>query len=167
MMKLNSIRKRIAGKKAQNIGKHFEFLFEAACRKNSVTCIPIPDGCETKGFDPRINSNRLVRVKTPFDYILKRKNNLAFVDTKTVAGNSFCYSDLSDHQTDALFQLSESAACGLVIWFRELDEVYFVSIDLIRALKPRESIRPSDHKKADDSFRYLGRSGDFDPSILF
>lgn len=159
---LKDLRRKVAGKKAQNVGKHFEYLFEKSCSIQGVTCIALPDGCETKGFNPQTKRPNIIRVKMPFDYILRHQKHLAFIDTKTVEGKTFCYSDLTLHQTSALNQLSISAVSGLVIWFRSLDSVQFYSVERMLRLLPGDSVGPEKEPGI-----YLGTSYNFDVKQIF
>lgn len=161
-MFVKDVKRRMAGKKAQNVGKHFEYLFEIACKKSGVTCVSIPDGCETRGFNQAMKRPNLIRVKTPFDYIMRHKKDLAFIDTKTVADGTFSYSMQKDHQIEALEDLSNAAHAGLIIWFRACDEVHFYGVHEIKSLREGQSVGP---QKTPGIF--LGRAHDFDVRNLF
>jgi len=161
-VKVKELRRKIAGKKAQNVGKHFEFLFERACAGRSICCVEIPAGCITKGFNPQTKRPNLVRVKSPFDYIVHHNQTIAFVDTKTVDGKTFSYSMQTDHQIDALHKLSFCTHAGLVIWFRELDIVQFFPVSQVLKLEAGQSLGPEKNPGI-----HLGHSYNFDVRKIF
>jgi hypothetical protein len=83
--------RRVGGAKAVRNGRAFEEIFEGRCRLTRVACTPIPDGCKVVG------RGRLLRVPTPFDYVLSYGCQVALVDTKTVAGGRFLPSQIKAH----------------------------------------------------------------------
>lgn len=139
------------GKIAQNIGKNFEDIFERASLRSQVTATRMPDGCR------QIGAHKLIRVKTPFDWILSTPRGTALIDTKTSKEN-FPFSKIEEHQISEMIRHQDNnVRCGYVIWLRDVDQVIFVSAYKLRAAQyaKRGSIESGDGI-------LLGRSQDFD-----
>jgi hypothetical protein len=147
-----TIKKRIAGKLAKTRGELFESRFESQCRFYGVTCVPIPDSCKV------IGANKIIRVFSPFDYVIGYGNRAGFVDTKTVLGGGFTYSMIHQKQVESLGKLTHCGVSGYVINLS--GKVYFVSVEQLREVRPRSSIDF-------DSALFLGNETFFDIRMMF
>jgi penicillin-binding protein-related factor A (putative recombinase) len=106
-----SIEKRIQGRRSQGQGQLYEKIFQLNARAQGLTCIRIPDGCKQR-------RNVIVRVKSPFDWVLKWNDEIAFLDTKSTQSDRIRYSDLAEHQVIALKALSSKyAKAGFVVFY--------------------------------------------------
>jgi penicillin-binding protein-related factor A (putative recombinase) len=141
-------------------GNLFEDLFEMNCRRiPDMALTRFPDGCRIVG------QNKIVRIKTPCDWVLSYKGGSALIDTKTTETNSFPHSKICPHQVNEMAMHSRAGAkSGYVVWFRESDEVYYLPSLYMNDLKDvRGSVK---HYQAPQR-NYLGKSGQFDPRIIF
>lgn len=108
------------GGKSKAFGNMFEDMFQQNCRSNGVAITRIPDGCRQAG-------KHIIRVKTPWDWVLTYKHKTALIDTKTVNSDVFNCSLITEHQVRELHQHERlGAVAGYVIWLRESNRVFFI-----------------------------------------
>lgn len=142
----------------QSFGDLFERLFHLQCaRTRGIAVTRFPDGCKV------LRQNKIVRVKTPWDWVVSFNGKTALIDTKTTEGDSFPHSKIEDHQIREMVTHSEAGnnTTGYVIWFRKSDGVYFASSLLLNnLLKVRGSLKT-------DMLQFLGKSSAFKPQIMF
>lgn len=150
--------KRLQGQKAHAFGALFESMFQNSCKRLGVAITRIPDGCKT------LSARKIVRVKTPFDWICSFEGKTALLDTKTTLGESFAHSSISDHQIHELVHHQiAGAVAGYVIWLRKIDSIIFVPAEKLRTLsRDRGSIHVGQEKVT-----LIGTSKTFDPRFLF
>ena len=154
-MNTNSIR---GGAKAQAFGALFENLFLNSCRKNGIVTTRFPDGCKS------IGQNRIIRVKTPFDWILSFNGKTALIDTKTTDSDSFSHSKIIIHQvTEMSAHQRAGTIAGYVIWFRKSNRVIFMNaLDLFEL-----SLKPGSIKKDEYKSKIIGIDSNFDMRLVF
>lgn len=147
------------GIKSQAFGVLFESLFETACKARGVHVTRIPDGCRSVG-------KKIIRVRTPWDWVLSYEGKTALIDTKTVSGRKFSYSGIVDHQMNELcYHAEQGTLGGYIIWLRQTDEVLFVrSNHLLKSYGQRGSFGLGDLKS--DVLGYL-RDRTFDIRKIF
>lgn len=122
---------RAIGKKAKKVGKDFESLFETICAGVGVACTRVPDGCKQVGVD-RLFRPRLIRVKSPFDWIISHKGRTALLDTKTVNDKNFGFSGIDPDQVRELLKHEQASSIGgYVIWLRESQKVVFIPASIL------------------------------------
>jgi penicillin-binding protein-related factor A (putative recombinase) len=131
--KLSKVR---AGWLAQSAGKSFEARFERYAATNNVTCIKIPSGCKQVG-------KSLIRVRTPFDFILGYKGRVIFCDLKSTENQTFTYSMITPHQVKYLRAIEHHTSAGYIIEYRSCGEVYFFSAKYLLEIGQRESLDPN------------------------
>jgi hypothetical protein len=128
-------------RQAQRNGAGWENVFQGHAARSGVLCLRFPNGCKTipgPGGRPR-----LIRVRTPFDWILSHQGKAGFVDTKSTTSLTFTYTQVSDHQLAALRALEmQGHVCGYVVFFQKLNVVVFFRAHQLVALEPRDSLRP-------------------------
>lgn len=124
--------RRIGGKRAKVAGDLFEKSFEQTCAIQGIECIRIPNGCRSVG------ATRLVRVATPFDYVLCYNKRAAFVDLKSIETGNLTHSKLTEHQLASLKRLSPGGISGYVVNLS--GEVYFFDISILLETKKGESV---------------------------
>jgi hypothetical protein len=148
--------RRLAGARAKAIGASFEGMFERWCQRDLVTCTRMPDGCK------QIGPRRIIRVTTPWDYVLTHRGTSALIDTKTTAAKAFSHSMIKEHQVQEMFRHHNSGAkAGYVIWFQASDRIIFVPVsDLLRRMSAVGSI-------SDIAGTHLGSASDLYPSRIF
>lgn len=136
-------------------GKSFEDLFRICSLRCNIAISRMPDGCRQLG-------RKIVRVKTPFDWIISYQKQIALIDTKTIQGERFPYSAITEHQVTEMKNHSlQGSICGYVVWTRKNDQIFFVeAITLFQSLSMRGSFSAQEN-------RVLGNSHYFDIRLLF
>jgi len=143
-MYYNTIRmnltKRHGGWIAKRRGDQFQSFFESRCRMQGITCIRVPDGCKQIGPRPI----DIIRVRTPFDYILGFENKICFVDLKSFDSDRITRSQVVDHQVMSLNDLNRHARAGYVCFFRETKRFVFFSVEKLSLLSRGDSLKVED-----------------------
>lgn len=150
------------GTKQKAFGDLFENLFFSVCNRTPGMAVTrFPDGCKVVG------RNQIVRIKTPCDWIITYGGMTALIDTKTSMNGSFPFSKISIHQVTELCKHSQSGAkAGYVVWFRDSDEIVFLSsFLLVQALNKRGSFKTENNNGIGSV--YLGKSSDFKAVMIF
>lgn len=108
--------------------------------------VRIPDGCDTKKVrGPRGWETKIVRIRTPFDFVAFRGGRGVVFDAKTVDGETFPHSAIKEHQLISLISCADhTTRAGYLVWFRPIDTVVWFSHMRLQALAPRQSLAPSD-----------------------
>lgn len=102
-------------------GKNFESLFQSTCDRFNVVCTRMPDGCK------QIGPNKIIRVRTPWDFILTFGGRTALIDTKSDQGSTFPFSAIEPHQVQEMVRHeSEGTVAGYVIHLRQINAHIFV-----------------------------------------
>lgn len=115
----------MGGAKSQAFGSLFESVFLKACRSNGVAVTRIPDGCRQFG-------KKIIRIPTPWDWVITFEGKSALIDTKTVQGDSFPISAITGHQVSELSRHGDCGAiAGYVVWFRNEGNVVFLPADIL------------------------------------
>jgi penicillin-binding protein-related factor A (putative recombinase) len=144
------------GNQSQAFGDLFETIFLMQCRAQGVSITRIPDGCRQAG-------KKIIRVKTPWDWVITYRNKTALIDTKTVQGDSFTYSAITHHQVDELLAHEKHGAIGgYVIWLRKANQVHFISARALAGVRGNRGSFSQDHP----SMLFLG-SESFDIRRIF
>lgn len=135
--------REIGGAKAKLVGAEFENMLHHPARRQGFALVRFPDGCKTVRRGRAIVN---IRIATPFDFILTRKDlGVAFFDAKSCGENTFSHSQLKGHQVIALAELkTQGNPSGYLIYFRKIDFVAWFTVEKLLDLKPRESLRPED-----------------------
>ena len=120
MIKNPGLNKRLIGKQAQARGEMFEVRLDAMARMEGVQCTRVPDGCKQA-------YGRLMRVKSPFDFILSYGDKIALIDCKVRAGDKINKGDVTEHQLNELLKHKNAAISGYLVYHRESDKVRFYS----------------------------------------
>lgn len=122
----------------KRIGNSFESVFKNQALRQGWSVVRIPDGCL------RINKNKIIPIKSPFDFVIGKDGVSVFLDCKTVEGDSFSFSKINPNQLKHLLFLHESKLqAGYLIYFRKSNRVLFSrAIDLVMVSK-NESIKDS------------------------
>lgn len=131
--------RKIAGKKAKYFGDIFERFIVASCHKDHIHPVQIPSGC--KQIRTKMGQ-QILRVRTPFDFIAMKDQRVIAFDAKTVDAETFSRSRLTPHQVESLYQCAKHIPAGLVIWFRQQDQISFFPIQMIMRLKKGQSLNP-------------------------
>lgn len=140
------------------LGASFETNFLELSKLAGITTTRMPDGCRVVG------RGRIVRVSTPFDWILSLDGKVALIDTKTTDATLFPPSKVSEHQVvELLNHQAQGILAGYVVEFRKEAEVVFVPARrLMQAFITRKGIASSDA-----SCSVLGAPEDFNPRRIF
>lgn len=121
----------------QRWGKHFEHLFQSMGEHMCRAVVErIPDGCRAIGIKVSI------RIKSPFDFIVKLGDRYLFCDAKSTAGKRLPVDKIKIHQVAALERLhSDRGRSGYVVNFRGVQEIRWLSVELLKsALAERRGI---------------------------
>jgi len=124
--------RRVAGKRAKYAGSMFETLFENMCAIQNIECVRIPDSCR------QVGANKLIRVYSPFDFVLCYRQRAAFVDLKSIDIGNLTYSKIVPHQLRNLLKLSPGGVSGYIV--NVAGEVYFVDVSILQSTKPGKSV---------------------------
>lgn len=123
----------LRGKKNKSQGRAFEHMFEHSLRKHKFAYDKMPDGCRQLG------AFKLIRVKTPYDWIITLSGRTALIDTKSFIGDKLIPSQVTPHQAQSMrLHANRGAIAGYVIWFRDHNSVRFAEscvLDQITASK--------------------------------
>lgn len=133
-----SLTRRVGGLLAKRRGEQFEGFFESRTKAQSIVCIRIPDGCK------QIAASRIIRVKTPFDYILAFNGKVCFCDLKSMDSDRLVHSKIEDHQLKALKELKPHALGGYICFFRDTKRFVFFSTEKLEQLRERSSLGEDD-----------------------
>lgn len=116
----------MAGRKAQANGAAFEALFLRACSFHAIVCTRIPDGCK------QLPNNRLIRIKTPFDWVLSHNQNVALIDTKSNETSRFPHSLIDPAQALTLVRHhKEGTTSGYIVWLKKTDSLLFIPANIL------------------------------------
>lgn len=113
---------RMRGYKAKKNGDKFEQRLVRSAFLAGWKHIQIPMGARM------LSATQMVRTKTPFDFILHKKNMILFADAKTTSAKTFSHSMISEHQARHLSNLHKNGfMAGYVIFFQALNATVFIS----------------------------------------
>ena len=111
-----------------NRGKQFEDLIREQFEKiDNITVTRLYD--VTMGYK---------QINNPCDLIVYKKPNILFLECKAVHGNTLNFkSNIRDNQWDKLLAYSKvpGVIAGILVWFIDRDETYFVDIYWLELLK--------------------------------
>jgi len=127
-----------AGLKAKREGQNWERSFEINCTEADIRFIRIPDGCKQLG------RFKLIRVKSPFDYLISYNGKTACIDLKSFGtGTRLTYSHINQNQLIALLNMRRDCLTGYVVFFRSVGKVVFYDSLLMNKLSKGESLEIS------------------------
>jgi hypothetical protein len=131
------IKNIVRGKKAKVNGQRFEIFLENSAARKMWTVTRIPDGCR------QVGPNKLLRVRTPFDFVFTRWGKAVFADAKSTQTKYFSKSALTPHQIEQLKDIeNDGFAAGYIVNFSTLNLVVFFSATLLSEIKTRDSVGP-------------------------
>lgn len=106
-------------------------MFENICALQQVSCIRVPDGCKS------IGKFRLIRVKSPFDYVIGYADKIACIDLKSFGkGNTLTYSQIHQEQAIALNKIGLHGIAGYIVYHRDPDKIVFHNAHTLINLNP-------------------------------
>ena len=112
---------------AENRGKKFENVIRESLEKiDNVMVLRLPD--PTNGYLGIRNISDFVVYQYPFMY---------FLECKSVHGNTFPLSNLTENQYNGMLEQSEinGVMCGIIIWWVDKDVTKYFPIEYIQYLK--------------------------------
>lgn len=158
---LSYVNNRIwGGRRAKALGTSWEAIIERKCIREQIMHVRIPDGCR------QIGKQKLIRVRSPLDYVLIKEGKTVFLDAKTINADTLSYSFLHDskstsHQLETMRRISvNKCRAGLLIWFRLSNIISFIDAQLLMVIQPNEGIKY-------DAGLILGKFEDFKLGPLF
>ena len=143
--------RKAGGLEAKRQGAAFESRMIVMAKANGIQIVRLPDGCK------QVGPTRLIRVKSPFDFLMSHNGRMAAIDTKSTKTKSVAVASIPSHQVDAMKRVAGSATAGFVVWFREQDSVEFFSIGYA---VESERLRVGEGMK-------LGSGSDFNLAAIF
>lgn len=131
----------LRGRRAQASGASFENIFSASCAAQAIAVSQIPNGCRTAG-------KRLIRVKTPFDWVISKNGKCALIDTKTINAAAFPHALIEPHQALSMLRHDlEGIRAGYLVWLRKTNTLIFISARVLcDSMQSRGSIGPDNPK---------------------
>ena len=112
---------------AINKGKKFEgFIREAFEKVPDTVVVRIPD--QTTHYKGSTN---------PCDFLVFRHGHFYGIECKTIHGNTFPFTNLTDYQYSELLKLASVKGCyaGIICWWIDKDITLFIPIELITFFK--------------------------------
>lgn len=120
--------KILAGRRAQHTGNAFEQMFETACYRQSIQFTRVPDSCKQL-------ATRIIRIKSPFDYIITYQGVTAVIDTKTKDADTFPNSMIDEDQVNNLAKHDQRPTrSGYVVYLRKAERIIFIPVKLLANL---------------------------------
>lgn len=136
---MKDIRRVISGRQAKQRGQAFEAIITKEAYRTGWVTIDIPDGCR------QVSHSKLIRVKSPFDFVFVRKQKAIFCDVKTTKQKSFAFSKLTDHQIKLLKEIQlEGFVSGYIVNFTEINNTVFFNGFQISDQGMNGSLKPDD-----------------------
>lgn len=127
-----------------NRGKEFESLFLKQWKK----CFP-------NSFIFRLKddvSNYKYTAANPADFICFTQGRLYLIETKTVQGNTFPFSNLSQYDKLSSYSHIDGLVAGVVIWFYDHNRILFVPIQTCKQMKDIDGLKSINIKTAPDKY---------------
>lgn len=113
-----------------NRGKKFESIIQQAFEQTKGVAITrLHD--QTTGFKGSVN---------PCDFIVYHKPYLFPIECKSIHGNTFPFSNITDFQWKSLLEMStvKGVIAGVIVWFVDHDVTMFYNIKGLKVLKDAE-----------------------------
>jgi hypothetical protein len=132
--------RQFSGRQAQSNGAIFEAMFFTAAARQGMTATRIPDGCK------QLPNRRIIRVKTPFDWMLTHNGQAIVCDTKRNDAKTFPHARIDHFQVHhLLLNYARGINAGYIVWLATQDLTMFVPAPrLSKGLTTRGSICPSE-----------------------
>jgi penicillin-binding protein-related factor A (putative recombinase) len=136
MSRLSNI---IRGRQARNRGSSFENTLHGEFLRHGWTVTKIPLGAK------QIGANKLIRVKTDFDFVFAKEGKAMFIDAKITKAKAYGCAAVTDHQINKLYDFEKQGfTAGYIICFSELKTTVFYRASQLRQLRDRSSLKPED-----------------------
>lgn len=108
----------------------------------------------------------MIRVKSPFDWILTYQGRSAVIDTKTTEHDAFWRADIIEHQVEELLIHEQAGGVGgYIVWNRKSDLILFIPASLLEAAHQKKVDTPLNREHP--QVKYLGTSQKFNLAKLF
>lgn len=110
-----------------NRGKQFETIIKSAFEN-------VPDTAVVRLHDQTMG---YLGAKNPCDFIVYHEPYIYFIECKTIRGNTFPLSNITDYQYSEMLKVSEvkGVIAGVICWWTERDMTRFIRIKEIENLK--------------------------------
>lgn len=138
---------RLRGRRNNRAGRSFEALIAQLCDQYFISLVKIPEAART------IGAGKIIREKSPFDFVAGYRGRTAFFDAKLCSDTRFSYSRINRSQCKHLFAFSrQNLPAGYVIFFAKQSTIVFVDVNRLLAVRPRASLGPEDGVCLDGNF---------------
>ena len=142
-----ALRKKLQGIRSQNNGKSFELTIMHSVSKLKWGVLRIPDGCRSLG------PQKLMRVKSPFDFVFYKQSQAIFCDVKTTDQTNFPKSKIKSHQLAELLDLEKQGFhAGYIVRFAKINWCVWFSAIKLAQCQHRGSMKPLDGLRIGNSF---------------
>lgn len=131
---------------ALNRGKQFEKLFMEQWKQSFPNSFIYRLKDDTSGY--------ALTAANPCDFICFYKERLYLIETKTIQGNTFPFSNLSQYDKLLSYSSIDGLVAGVIVWYTERDKVFFVPIQTIKKMK-EDGLKSVNVKTALDSYYVL------------
>lgn len=141
-----TIKRVRAGQIAKLEGRAFEHLILSSASSRDMVILKIPDGCETKKMRQGSSwTQRIIRVKTPFDFVAFKDGKAIVFDAKSIDSQTYPRSSTLPHQLFSLKHCrSHTVDAGYLVWHRPLDMVVWYAVERLLSLTHGSSLNPSE-----------------------
>lgn len=138
-----TLQKVRSGQLAKLSGQQFENLIAGSAARERVVLVRIPDGCRTlrsAGGPPK-----LVRARSPFDFVAFHKGYAIAFDAKSVDAETFPCSSIDRAQLHHLLRCEpEVSSSGYLVYFRPSRKVVFFEASTLNRVTRGRSLRAED-----------------------
>lgn len=110
-----------------NRGKQFESLFAKQWKQSFPNSFIYRLKDDTSGY--------ALTAANPADFICYVKGRVYLIETKTIKGNTFPLSNLSQYDKLLSYSGIDGLVAGVIIWYYERDKVFFVPIETFKKMK--------------------------------
>lgn len=143
--------RRVSGLLAKRNGDFFENLFKNTAAIQDIACTRIPNGARQAG-------KFLIRVKSPFDWVLSYRGRSAMIDTKSLSSGNFTASKIDENQVSELYaHESQDVVSGYLVFLREKNQCLFYSAGQLIQMGLKKPVVPL----------LIGNCQNFDLRLLF
>lgn len=90
----------------------------------------------------------------PCDFICFVKDRLFLIETKTIQGNTFPFSNLSQYDKLLSYSDIDGLVAGVIIWFVDHDRVVFIPVTTVKQMKSTQ-LKSANIRKGFDGYNVI------------
>lgn len=111
-----------------SLGKGFESQFKTDIKNQGMFIYRLPDQM----------TGNAVSSKNPCDFIVYTKPYLYMVECKSIHGNTFPLSNLTQYELLKSYNHFDGLNCAVLIWYIDKDKLLYVPISTVQLCKKKE-----------------------------